>query len=89
MSEADDQADDDTVDSGSDNEGGPPKQRKVLIKHPLPWRSPLANQFMESMDRKAKRRLSERSLTMLLKRKIGEPSRRPRPSGGPEWAFRA
>ena len=88
MSEDDDNDEDNAEDSASDNEGGPPKKRKVLIKHPLPWRSPLANQFMESLDRKSKRRLSERSITMLLKRKIGDPSRRPRPTGGPEWALR-
>lgn len=66
MSEVDDQDDqDNTADSGSDTEGGSPKQRKVLIKHPLPWTSPLANQYIEGLHRKAKWRLSERSLNIL------------------------
>lgn len=88
MSEEEDH-DGNAAGSGSEDEGAPPRQRKVLIKHPLPWRSPIANQYMESLDRKTRRQLSERSLSMILQRRLREPPRRQKPNAGPEWALRA
>lgn len=75
--------------SGSDEEGmAQVTRRKILIKRPLSWRSEMANGFMESLDRKTKRRLSGRSHTMLLERRTGAPSTRQPPAEAPEWAIR-
>ena len=48
----------------------------------------MANGYMESMDRKTKRRLSDQSHTMLLERRTAAPSTRQSPAEAPEGAIR-
>lgn len=67
--------------SGGENEG------RVLVVRPPPWRSDEAKSTMESLDRKADRRRSERSREMMTKRIVGAESTRPAPEG-PEWAIK-
>ena len=75
--------------SGSDEEGATQiTRRKILMKRPLPWRREMANGYMESLGRKTKRRLSDRSHTLLLERRTGAPSTRQPPAEASEWAIR-
>jgi hypothetical protein len=72
MSEADDQDEDNTAGSGSDNEESFNKTPSAMEKSPS---KPVHGKYGAKGEKEA--------VTMLLKRKIGEPSRRPRPTGGP------
>ena len=58
---------------------------------PLPWRSSKCDEIFEQLDQKLRSIKSARSKRQTLKRKIGEISRRPRPTGVKEdclWALR-
>ena len=70
----------------SDNERAPPVT--IFKIHPLPWRSDRANSIMTTMDRKAKRRSSDRAKEMCRKRCNGDPSTRQPPSSAPAWAVK-
>ena len=74
--------------SGSDEGATQITRRKILKKRPLPWQSEMANGYMESLDRKTKRRLSDRSHPILLERGTGVPSTRQPPAEAHEWAIR-
>lgn len=62
--------------SGSENT----TRDKVFFTRPLPWRSPAANNTMDSLDRKILRRRSERAKEMCRTRRIGQSSSRPTPN---------
>ena len=74
--------------SGDDSSGDEdaPK-RKVLCRRPLAWRSENLNSLFARLDRKNKRRQSQRSDSMMMKRRDGPPSEREAPDDAPEFAL--
>lgn len=64
-------------------------RRKVFLSRPLQWRSPQANNIMESLDRKVSRRRSVRAKEMCRTRRTGVPSSRttPKDCEPPAWAI--
>lgn len=62
------------AESGSETEMD--GRSKIFVTRPLTWRSTLANNVMESLDRKVLRRRSDRAKEMCRTRKLGEPSSR-------------
>lgn len=64
--------------TGSDSGSGS-ETTKIFLTRPILWRSPDANNLMDSLDRKILRRRSERAKEMCRSRKIGQPSSRPMP----------
>ena len=68
--------------SGSDSE----VKEKIFLTKPIPWRSPAANNIMNSLDRKILRRRSDRAKEMCRQRRVGQPSSRPMPENQPAWA---
>lgn len=64
-------------------------RRKVFLSRPLTWRSPEANNIMESLDRKITRRRSERAKEMCRIRRSGIPSNRasPKEPNPPAWSI--
>ena len=66
------------------------EKERIFLTRPLPWRSPAANNLMESLDRKIIRHRSERAKEMRLMRRIGDPSSRPMSENqGEAWAMNA
>lgn len=62
---------------------------RIYVTKQLPWRSDKLNQFLDSLDNKAKKYASQRSRMMKFKRVCGLPSDRPKPlsSNIPTWAI--
>ena len=69
----------DNIDGDSDSDDDTPHRKKVLVCRPLPWRSQELNLVMQMLDRKALRKRSARSTSMMIERRTGAPSRRPAP----------
>ncbi len=67
--------------SGDESEG------RILVVRPPLWRSEEAKSVIDSLDRKADRRRSERAREMMTRRIVGAGSTRPAPDG-PEWALK-
>ena len=65
------------------------QRRKIFMSKPLQWRSPQANNIMQSLDRKIFRRRSERAKEMCRIRRTGVPSSRtsPKDCDPPTWAI--
>lgn len=66
--------------------GSEQTRRKIFMLRPLQWRSPQANNIMQSLDRKITRRRSERAKEMCHVRRTGVPSSRISPKD-PAWAI--
>ena len=79
---SEDNADD--RENSSEDENVPKK--KVLCRRPLPWRSQELNNFFVKLDRKANRKRSQRSASMMIERRDGSPSEREAPDDAPEFA---
>ena len=71
--------------NSSEDENVP--KNKVLCRRPLPWRSQELNNFFVKLDRKANRKRSQRSASMMIERKDGSPSEREAPDDAPEFAL--
>ena len=72
-------------DSSSGDEDAP--KRKVLCRRPLAWRSENLTNLFSRLDRNCKRRLSQRSESMTIKRRDGPPSERKAPDDAPQFAL--
>lgn len=72
-------------DQSSGDEDGP--RRKVLCRRPLTWRSENLTSLFSRLDRKYKKRLSQRSESMMIKRRDGPPSERKAPDDAPQFAL--
>ena len=73
--------------SGSDDEENVVK-RKVFVLKSLTWRSDELNKVMKALDRKSRRRKSQKSLSMSIQRRNGASSRRQAPIDAPEFAIK-
>lgn len=76
--------------TGSESDSGneAATRRKIFLSRPLSWRSPEANAFIESLDRKITRRRSARAKEMCRLRRVGPPSSRSPPGNdAPAWAL--
>lgn len=62
-------------------------KRKVLCRRPLTWRSENLTSLFSRLDCKYKRRLSQRSESMMIKRRDGPPSERKTPDDAPQFAL--
>ena len=60
---------------------------KFIIR-PIPWRSEKISSFFASLDKKAAKNQSRRSVRMTMGRKPGLPSHRAMPTGLPQWAIK-
>ena len=62
-----------------------------FLVRPLPWRSEKVTSFFSSLDRKQSKRKSRKSKMMMMARKEGQMSERPKPPPGslPTWALRS
>ena len=69
----------------SEESGSGEDEGRQLVVRPPPWRSAEAQSTIDSLDRKADRRRSERAREMMTHRVVGAASTRPAPDG-PEWA---
>jgi len=61
--------------------------RKVLCRRPLTWRSENLTSLFSRLDRKYERRLSQRSESMMIKRRDGPPPERKAPDDAPQFAL--
>ena len=72
--------------SDSELEDAPPRRKKKLIKHRVPWRSQEMQLLVDSLDRKLDRRRDDRAKKMCHEVVMGSDSTRPKPDNLPEWA---
>ena len=80
-----------TEESGSESGSGDEMtiRRKIFLSRPLSWRSPEANTYFESLDRKVERRRTARAKEMCRIRRVGPPSARDPPTDDtPVWALK-
>ncbi|CAH3185829.1 unnamed protein product [Porites lobata] len=77
----------DNADEENSSEDDNVPKKKVLCRRPLPWRSQELNNFFVKLDRKANRKRSQRSASMMIERKDGSPSEREAPDDAPEFAL--
>ena len=73
------------TDSGSEREEE--ATGRVFMRRPLQWRSEQLQSYIDSLDRKAARRQSQRAKEMVVRRSDGAPSLRCPPPLCPEWAL--
>ena len=86
MSSENSVSEDNTDEEDSSGDEDAPK-RKVLCRRPLTWRSESLSNLFARLDKKSKRRQSQRSESMMMKRTDGPPSRREAPDDAPEFAL--
>ena len=70
----------------SDDEEEMTPASKKLVKRRAAWRSEEFQGYLDSLDRKLDRRLSERAKRMRLPQEVGEDSERHAPPSCPPWA---
>lgn len=63
----------------------PARKKSVIVVSPLAWRSERFTDILQSLDRKWLRRSTERSRTMMKKKRIGPELDQPAPEGIPLW----
>ena len=67
-----------------DNEGN---SYKTFMTRPIPWRSEKVSSFFHTLDHKAKKSSSEKSVMMSFGRRKGVPTDRQKPEDLPDWLF--
>ena len=78
--------------ASSDNASGDEQlsdhEQRKLVCRPLPWRSAKAKKVLAALDKKYKRRQSEKGRLMTVPRVVGPPStRKQQKLDIPEWAL--
>lgn len=87
MSSEHSMSEDDDEGAGDSSEEEDAPKHKALCRRPLMWRSLELNNLFVRLDRKSARRQSQRSASMMIKRKEGPPSTREAPENAPEFAL--
>ena len=72
--------------SETEEEGGRHRRSPKIIKvHPLSWRSSRFQSLLDSLDRKYRRKISDKARTMIKQRQVGEAIVCEAPGDLPAW----
>lgn len=63
------------------------KKKDFFLVKSLPWRSEEVTRLMKVLDKKSKRRKSQKSVNMSLERRVGPPSKRLAPIDAPDFSI--